>query len=203
MGNYSGIRFELDTRELQKLAPLLTGKELPKLVRAGLQYAAKSTPPAVGKNVAAHYGIGSRRVQQDVRGPYLTGTGEELEAKIYFSRRPATGMQFKPKESRSGVSFSFFKGEKTKVSQSFIQTVKNGRLPFKPNRTKLQKAQPGRKKPRYALKTIYGPSTGSMYLGQSRYGDEIREKVDERINEQFSKGVERRVKSMLRGYGFK
>jgi hypothetical protein len=203
MGNFTGIRFQLDTSELKKLAPLLKGKELPKLVRAGLQYAAKSTPPAVGRNVAAHYGIGSRRVQQDVRGPYVSGTGEEIEAKIYFSRRPATGMQFKPRESKSGVSFSFYKSEKTKVQGSFIQTVKNGRLPFKPDRTKLQKPQPGRKKPRYALKTIYGPSTGSMYLGQSKHGGEIRENVDKRINEQFNKGIERRVKSILRGYGFK
>ena len=108
MGKFTGVRFALDTQELEKFKPLLTGREFPKLGRAGLQYAAKSTPPAVGKNVAAHYGIGSRRVQADVRGPYLSGTGEEIEAKIYFSRRPATGMQFKPRESKSGVSFSFY-----------------------------------------------------------------------------------------------
>jgi hypothetical protein len=203
MGNYNAFKFELDTKELEKFKPLLTGKELFKLVDAGMRYASKSTGPAVGKQISQRYSIGSRRVQADVRGPFITSNAPEIESKLFFSRRPPTGMQYRPRQTKSGVDFRFFKREKTSIRGAFLQTVKGNRLPFKPDRSKLQKPQPGRNKPRFALKTIYGPSVGSMYLGDSRHGIEIRQRVDERINEQFTKGVERRVKSILRGYGFK
>lgn len=203
MSKFQPIRFQLDTKELDKLKPLLRGKELFKVMDAGLRYASKSTAPAVGRQISQRYSIGSRRVQADVRGPFITSNAPEIESKIFFSRRPPTGMQYAPRQTRSGVDFRFFKGEKTSIRGAFLQTVRGNRLPFKQDRTRLAKPEPGRKKPRYALKTIYGPSTGSMYLGQSKHGGEIRENVDKRINEQFNKGIERRVKSILRGYGFK
>jgi hypothetical protein len=51
------------------------------------------------------------------------------------------------------------------------------------------------------LRVEHGPSTGSLFLGQSQYGDAIRDEVLTRMNEQLMKGIERALDSAARGYG--
>lgn len=204
MGNSVRVGFSIDTSDLKKFKDLLNSKQFQAVAYGGMKYAAQSTPTSVGQNISRYYGIKSGRVKQDVRGPFIKSIGNEIEAELFFARRPATGMQFKPRASGlRGVSFRFYKSSDTTVRGAFFRDVKNGRFAFKADKSKRERSKDGRSKPRYALKMIYGPSTGSMYLGNSTFGDEIRTAVNTRIEEQFKKGVERKYKSILRGYGFK
>ena len=204
MGNQVRVGFSVDASDLKKFQSLVTSKQFQAVAYGGMKYAAQSTPASVAQNISRHYGISSGRVKQDVRGPFVKSIGNEIEAELFFARRPATGMQFKPRASGvRGVSFRFYKSSDTTVRGAFFRDVRNGRFAFKADKTKREQARDGRNKPRYALKMIHGPSTGSMYLGNSTFGDEIRTAVNTRINEQFNKGVERKYKSILRGYGFK
>lgn len=198
----SGFELELDTRDLEKLRPLVTRKQYQTVIRAGLTYAAKATPPAVAKGISGRYNITAKRVKADTRGPFLTGTGENLTAELYFARRPPTALSYgKPKQTSAGLSVPFFKGQKTSIRGGFTIVTRRGqRLPVKPDRSKTYGGDAGRKKPRRALKVIHGPSVGAIYRGQSRYGDQIRGEVDARIVEMFSKGVARRFDAMARGF---
>jgi hypothetical protein len=204
MGKFSrsGFDLQLDTSDLERIKGLVSRKQYETVVRAGLTYAAKATPPSVAKQVSSRYTITSRRVKDDTRGPYIRGTGDDLQAELYFARRPPTAMQFgRPRQSGSGLSVGFFKGEKTTVRGGFLKTTRRWQtLPFRPDRSKTYKGDAGRAKPRSGLSVIYGPSVGSVYRGQSRYGDQIRGDVGARISEMFTKGVNRRFEAMMRGF---
>ncbi len=198
----SGFELELDTTDLERIKGLVTRKQYETVARAGLTYAAKATPPAVARQIGSRYNLPSRRTKADTRGPYVTGTGDNLQAELYFARRPPTAMQFgKPRQTSAGLSVALFKGEKTTIRGGFLVTTRRGqRLPVKPDRSKTYKGDAGRAKPRSGLSVIYGPSVGSVYRGQSRYGDQIRGEVDARISEMFTKGVNRRFEAMMRGF---
>lgn len=204
MGNQVRVGISVDASDLKKFQSLVTSKQFRAVAYGGMKYAAQSTPASVAQNISRHYGISSGRVKQDVRGPFIKTIGDEIEAELFFARRPATGMQFKPRASGlNGIRFRFYKSSDTTVRGAFFRDVRNGRFAFKADKSKREQARDGRNKPRYALKMIHGPSTGSMFLGNSTFGEEIKTAVNTRINEQFNKGVERKYKSILRGYGFK
>ena len=46
---------------------------------------------------------------------------------------------------------------------------------------------------------VYGPSVGSMFLGNSAIGPQLRSDVEKRIQEQFIKGFQRVLDSAKRG----
>jgi hypothetical protein len=195
--NISGIK------ELSAMQQLLSPKAFDKTLRSGIRYAAKSVPPATGKAISARYTISSSRVKQATSPPLIRGEGEALEATLRFSRKPPTALQFKPRRRGPNLVHSLIKGQTTYTPHGFIGTANGQRLPLYPDRSKPYTPDlgTGRRTPRAALGVIHGPSIGSIFLGKSLYGEQIRSDVRGRIAEQFAKGVERQLKAATRGFG--
>ncbi len=53
------------------------------------------------------------------------------------------------------------------------------------------------------LKALYGPSVGSIFLGRSEVGEQLRSDVEQRVSQQFVTGFERALKADARGFGGK
>jgi hypothetical protein len=203
------IDFSIDTSDLDRIKDLVSPREFSKIQRQALGYAARSVTPAVGKGISSRYGIKSGRVKADVRGPFIKSNGIDHEADLYFSRRPPTGMQYAPREVAGGLSLGIFRGGRTQIRGGFIQTTRKGQqLTFKPaggsyggDTGGFMRAGERRNKPRRAIEVVHGPSTGSIFLGRSKFGDQIQNEVNARAGEQFEKGVVRAYEAMMRGFG--
>jgi hypothetical protein len=203
------IDFSIDTSDLDRIKSLVSPREFSKIQRQALGYAARSVTPAVGKGISSRYGIKSSRVKADVRGPFIKTNGIDHEADLYFSRRPPTGMQYSPNAVAGGLSLGIFRGGRTTVKGGFIQTTRKGQqLTFKPARGSyggdtggFMQAGERRNKPRRAIEVVHGPSTGAIFLGRSKFGDQIKNEVNARAGEQFEKGVVRAYEAMMRGFG--
>jgi hypothetical protein len=187
--------------QLQQMRQALEPKALDKAMRSALAYAAKAVPPAAGKAIASRYSIGSRRAQEDISRPYLTGLAE---ARISFSRRkPPTAMQYRVKATKTGVRYRLYKGADVEVPGGFFQTVRGRRMAVvsKPGSVYRQDLQTGRLKPRRGIDVIHGPSIGSIVLGKGRYSEPIQQEIGDRLLFQFGKGLERAMKARSRGFG--
>ena len=191
--------------QLQRMALMLDPDNFEKILYTGLDYAAKATPPAVAKAISSRYNITSSRVKEETSGPYVRGEGEDMVATLRFSRRPPTGMQYKPRMVGPNLQLRPYKGATTVVQHGFIGTMRGRQFTLRPDFRKLfgpdERADSGRRHPRFALDVVYGPSLGSIFLGQSAFGDEIRQEVNDRISEMFNKGVQRELDRQARGFG--
>lgn len=186
---------------LQKMQAFLSPDTFEKAKAAGVRYAAKATPPAVAKSVASRYNIKSARIKQDTKGPFIRND----EATLLFSRKPPTLLQygFTPGR-RGGAQRGLGQGlgwaaPNPAGKPASARILKAGTRITYPN-TFLAKGLPftrtgGR------LKVEHGPSIGSLFLGQSQFGNDIRVEVQTRINEQFIKGMQRALDSAARGFG--
>jgi hypothetical protein len=186
---------------LQKMQAFLSPETFEKAKAAGVRYAAKATPPAVAKSVTSRYGIKSARIKQDTKGPFI----RRDEATLVFSRKPPTLLQygFKPGR-RGGTQAGLGQGlgwaaPKPSGKPATARLLKAGTRITYPN-TFLAKGLPFTRTAR-GLSVEHGPSTGSLFLGRSEFGDAIRSEVQLRINEQFIKGMQRALDSAARGYG--
>jgi hypothetical protein len=195
------VDFQIDSSDLDRIKALVSPREFSKIQKQALGYAARSVTPAVGKGISSRYGIKSGRVKADVRGPFIKTNGIDHEADLYFSRRPPTGMQYAPREVGGGLSLGIFRGGRTQIRGGFIQTTRKGQqLTFKPARGSYG-GDGARNKPRRAIEVVHGPSTGAIFLGRSKFGDQIQNEVNARAGEQFEKGVVRAYEAMVRGFG--
>lgn len=184
---------------------------LAKAQKAGLSYAAKAVPPAVAKGVSAAYNIRSARIKQDISSVRFVDADQS--ATIRFSRRPPTLAQFNPKPGArghqrglgQGLGWSTAKPKgrpltalvvraqgRKRFAGAFLATGANG------NQLVLRRVGTG---PGGRLVALYGPSIGSIFLGRSAIGTELRATVQARIQEQFAKGFERSLSAAARGYG--
>lgn len=186
---------------LQRLQAVLSPAAFEKAKIAGVRYAAKATIPAVAKAVSSRYNIKSARVKQDTKGPFFRAD----EASLVFSRKPPTLLQygFKPGR-RGGLQKGLGQGRGWSAPLSSgkpasAQILRAGTRVSYPN-TFLAKGLPFTRTSR-KLRVEHGPSTGSLFLGQSQFGDAIRDEVLTRMNEQLMKGIERALDSAARGYG--
>jgi hypothetical protein len=59
----------------------------------------------------------------------------------------------------------------------------------------------GRKDSKGKIFTVYGPSVGSIFLGKGRYALELRAKAAQLINDEFTKGFQKKLDDIARGYG--
>jgi hypothetical protein len=204
-------RLDIDltgTEGLTRMRRILEPKLFEKALRGGVKYAADAVPPAVAKGITASYNIPSRRVKDDVLGTRFSGDGSS--ATIRFSRRPPTLTQFRPNPGRRGRQPGLGRGRGwgpakpagRPVTATIIKA--NGRQTFpgafvatgaNANRLVL------RRTPNDQLEGVYGPSIGSIFLGNSAIGTQLRADVKQRINEQYIKGVQRVLDSAARGYG--
>ena len=195
--NISGIE------ALSPMQQLANPARLEKVLRSSLAYASRSVPLAVGRAVSARYGITSTRVRQDSFPPVFSGSGEDFVATLRFSRRPPTGMQYRPREVGPNLRLGIFRrGQPTIVQHGFVGTMRGREATLKPDPSTAYgpDLQAGRARPRRGLDVVYGPSVGSAFLGQSTYGEEIRKEVSSRIQEQFEKGVDRALRAIERGH---
>ena len=193
---------------LTRMRRFLDPKLFDKAMAGGVRYASKAVPPAVAKGITASYNIPSRRVKEDISGIRFSGDG--TSATIRFSRRPPTLTQFRPNPGRRGRQPGLGRGRgwgpakpagrpvtatiiKAKGRQSFpgafVATGANA------NQLVLRRTRTDQ------LEGVYGPSIGSIFLGNSAIGPQLRSDVQQRINEQYIKGVQRVLDSAARGYG--
>ncbi|NBS68387.1 hypothetical protein EBT31_05665 [bacterium] len=186
---------------LQKMQAFLDSKTFEKAKAAGVRYAAKATPPAVAKSVTSRYNIKSARIKQDTKGPFIRND----EATLVFSRKPPTLLQYGFTPGRRGsVQKGLGQGlgwasPARPGKPASARLLKAGTRISYPN-TFLAKGLPFTRTSR-KLRVEHGPSTGSLFLGKSQFGNDIRAEVQIRMNEQFIKGMQRALDSAARGYG--
>ena len=185
--------------------------------KAAIRNAGKVAATAVAQQVVKYYNIKSARVKnaKTIRGPYFDNGG--LAAKLYFSRRPPSVLQYgardagqrghqrglgrgkgwAPADKRGkGLSVQVIKGGGRKdIRGAFMAQAKGGGFVVPP--------KPYIRKASGKLSFLYGPSIGSIYLGKSRRGDDIRAAVNQRINDAFVKGYDKELGRINRGYGGK
>ena len=125
-----------------------------------------------------------------------------------FSRRPPTLTQFKPKAGTRypqpglGQGKGWGKPAQPGKPISAVISRSRGRQTFNgaffaqglnANSLVLRKGSNGR------FYGVYGPSVGSMFIGASAIGPQLRENTEKRIQEQFIKGFQRVLDSAKRG----
>jgi hypothetical protein len=185
--------------------------------KAAIRSAGKVAATAVAQQVVKYYNIKSARVKREdvIRGPYFDNGGQS--ARLYFSRRPPSVLQYggrdagvrgyqkglgrgkgwaRPSTKGKGLSVQVIKGGGRKdIKAGFMARAKGGGfvIPPKP----LIRRRDGK------LAFLYGPSIGSIYLGRSIKGDDIRSAVNQRINDAFTKGYDKELGRINRGYGGK
>ena len=202
-------RLSLTLTGIDQLAPLqafLNPKLYDKALRGGITYASKAVPTAVSKGITSSYNFTAARVKKDISKTQFVDNGQT--ALIRFSRRAPTLTQFKPnpgkRNPQPGLGRGLGWGKPKKPGRPLTATISraNGRQPFvgafraqglNANSLVLRKDSSGR------FYGVYGPSIGSIFLGQSEIGTQLRSDVQLRINEQFIKGFQRVLDSASRG----
>ena len=175
--------------QLTAMQAFLSPATFERALKGGTQYAAKATPPAIAKAVGARYTWKAGDIKtKDIKGPRFTDGG--TTAILNLSRRPRTAAAFGGRQIKRGYSFAIFKGQRQTFTRGFLAQGKQGiQLPF---------YRVG--KDRYPIEVIHGPSLGSVFMGDSKFGDVMQKEVEARMAEQFIKGIERELARKQRGY---
>ena len=192
--------------QLSRLQAFLDPKLYDKARRGGISYASKAVPTAVSKGITSAYNLTASRVKKDISRTQFVDGGQT--ALIRFSRRPPTLTQFKPKAGtrnpQPGLGRGMGWGKPAQPGKpiSAVISRSRGRQTFtgaffaqglNANSLVLRKGSTGR------FYGVYGPSVGSMFLGASAIGPELRANTEKRIQEQFIKGFQRVLDSAKRG----
>ena len=175
--------------QLTAMQAFLSPATFERALKGGTQYAAKATPPAIAKAVGARYTWKAGDIKsKDIKGPRFTDGG--TTAILNLSRRPRTAAAFGGRQIKRGYSFAIFRGQRETFTRGFLAQGKQGiQLPF--NRLG---------KERYPIDVIHGPSLGSVFMGDSKFGAVMQKEVEARMSEQFIKGIERELARKRRGY---
>lgn len=199
MGNNLRLDVQITgAQDLLKMQHFLDSKLLEKATRGGIKYATSAAKVAIAKEVTARYSLKSARVKQDVGAPRFSGDG--TSATITVSRKPITALSYGARAVSDGVSLAIFRGPRSIDRTAFMQTTGGRLMPFRATSKRRYRGDSDRNKPRRGLDLVVGPSIGSIFAGDSRFGPELRAKVQIRINEQFIKGMQRVLDSAARGY---
>jgi hypothetical protein len=193
--------------QLQRMQAFLAPETFLKAQRGGISYALKAVSPAVAKGIGAAYNLKAARIKQDILSAKIDPGG--LSATVRFSRRPPTLAAFNPKPGKRGHQPGLGRG------MGWGKAKPQGK-PLTALVVKAQgrRAYPGaflatgasgnqlvlRRGPAGQLLAMHGPSIGSIFLGRSSIGPQLRMDVEARINEQFIKGFQRVLDSASRGF---
>jgi len=161
-------------------------KGIQKATKYGLGYASRAGKTEAAKQIRARYNISSARIKQDIAGPFVSP--DASEARLVFTRKPPSALQYGARDNGKGLTVSIFRGQRKPVSRGFL--LSSGSLQGKPFRRVTRARTP--------IDFVSGPSIGSIFAGQSQFGDQIRDQVSNRINEQFTKGFERKMSERTR-----
>lgn len=169
--------------ELARTLAKLSSHDIPKAVRAGVREAASKGRTTLAKSIGQRYFLSAARIKQDVPTARIAGDGQT--AVITTSRKPITAMQFKPRQTRRGLSMSIYRGQRSVVKSGFMAKG----LPFK-----------RRGKSRYPLDVIHGPSIHAIYTG-GKWSPALQARTELRIETVLVEEILRRIKAMGRGFG--
>ena len=193
--------------QLQRMQAFLAPETFLKAQRGGISYALKAVSPAVAKGIGAAYNLKAARIKDDILSAKIDPGG--LSATVRFSRRPPTLAAFNPKPGKRGHQPGLGRGMgwgKAKPQGKPLTAVTlraRGRTAF-PGAFMATGASGNmlvmRRDANGSLKAFHEPSIGSLFLGKSKIGPQLRMDVEARINEQFIKGFQRVLDSAARGF---
>ena len=206
----AGITLKIEgLSQLQKMLEFTDPKNFAKAQRAGIAKASKAVKTQVAKGIGERYNLKSARIKDDISDVTIASDG--LSASIRFSRRSPTLAQFGMKPGRRGgpqpglgmgmgwgrpkpagkpLSAMVIRSDGRKVyNGAFVFIGKNGNQVV------------GRKDKQGNIKSLYGASVGSIFLGKGRYALELQANAARLINDEFIKGFEKKLSDIARGYG--
>jgi hypothetical protein len=184
------VSVNIETQGLDAMQAILAPAQFRKNVTAGLRYAARGAKLTSAKEIGQRYAIAAARIKQDIRTPVVGNS----ELRIGFGKRAPTVRAFGARPlARGGFSFTIFRGERETRRKGFILPVGEG-VPV--IRLKGQFTRTGKPK----LATVYGPSIGGIFTGESRFGDTIRQATTQKLQTQFITGLQRELARIARGF---
>ena len=170
-------------KELSAALAKLGTQDIPKAIKAGVRDAARAGRTTLAQSIGQRYSLTAARIKQDVSQAQFLNGGQT--AIIRTSRKPITAMQFKPRETRTGLTMRIFRGERTVVKSGFIAKG----LPFR-----------RRGKARMPIDVIHGPSIHAIYTG-GKWAPALQGRTEVRIEDALEKGILRALGAMGRGFG--
>ena len=204
--------------QLQRMQRFLDPRNFDKAQRAGITRASQRVRSQAPKEIGQRYAIRSARIKEDISRASIAPDGGS--ATIKFARRkPPTLLQYSGTEgkratgqrglgrglgwsspARKGTPFkaTTFKPEGRREYRGvFVIPGANGnRVPVRQSGSQIN-PRTGRPK----LRAVYGPSIGSIFLGNSAAGVEIRANVEREVSQAFVQGFEKKLRDLARGYG--
>ena len=192
-------RIDLDVSGLSAMQALLNPVQYRKDIAAGLRYAIPTARRTAAKEIGTRYAIPAARIKQGIKKITYDDDGMS----IVFNRVPPTLRAYggRPVTSRTTASgtgvpirikYKVFKGKQQRRDNVFWLQVRGTSFPGIP----FKRIGPGVS----GIKALYGPSIGSIFVGKSKFGDQIRQATVDAIQVQFVKGVERAQSRRARGF---
>jgi hypothetical protein len=207
----AGITLKIEgLSQLQKMLEFTDPKTFAKANRAGIAKATGAIKTQVAKGIGEAYNLKAARIKQDISRAYIAPDG--LSATINFSRRrPPTLTQFGMKpgtrgSGQPGLGRGRGWGKPAKPGRPLTATIlrAEGRRAYRGafvalgnggNQVVFRKDGQGK------LHAVYGPSIGSIFLGEGRHSQRLQNDAARLINDEFRKGFEKRLNDIARGYG--
>ena len=207
----AGITLKIEgLSQLQKMLQFTDPKTFAKANRAGIAKATGAIKTQVAKGIGESYNLKAARIKQDISKAYIAPDG--LSATISFSRRrPPTLTQFGMKpgargSGQPGLGRGRGWGKPAKPGRPLTATIlrAEGRRAYRGafvalgnggNQVVFRKDSQGK------LHAVYGPSIGSIFLGEGRHSQRLQNDAARLINDEFRKGFEKKLNDIARGYG--
>ena len=204
----AGITLKLEgLDDLRKMLQFTDPKTFAKAQRAGLTKATGAIKTQVAKGIGERYNLKAARIKQDISRASIAPDG--TSATIRFGRTSPTLTQFgmKPgsrgKQPGLGRGLGWGKPVKPGRPLSAMVVRADGRKPYTGAFVYIGKGGNqlvGRKDSQGRIRTVYGPSIGSIFLGKGRYALELQIKAAQLINDEFIKGFQKKLDDIARGY---
>ncbi len=205
----AGITLKLEgLDDLRKMLQFTDPKTFAKAQRAGLTKATGAIKTQVAKGIGERYNLKAARIKQDISRASIAPDG--TSATIRFGRTSPTLTQFgmKPgsRGKQPGLGRGLGWGKPVKPGRPLTAMVvrADGRKPYTGAFVYIGKGGNqlvGRKDSQGRIRTVYGPSIGSIFLGKGRYALELQAKAAQLINAEFIKGFQKKLDDIARGYG--
>ena len=187
-------------KELSAALARLSSHDIPKAIKAGVRYAVRGGKTALAKQVSAITPIPSARIKD---GLFVEIDSGGQTARIHADSTPVSALRFKPRQTRTGLQLTLYKGEKTLIRSGFMQVNRaqrdRGKLPFQPHPTRPYSFDRTRNTPRKGMQFVFGLSIASIYLG-GKHSARLQAAVEQRVAEQLEKGIIRELGRMGRGF---
>ena len=206
----AGITLKIEgLSQLQKMLEFTDPKNFAKAQRAGVVKATGAIKTQVAKGIAERYNLKSARIKQDISRASIAADGSS--ATIRFARTSPTLTQFGMKpgtraSGQPGLGRGLGWGKPAKPGKPLTAVVlrADGRKAYTGAFVAIGKGGNQlvvRKDSKGKLRTVYGPSVGSIFLGKGRYALELQATAARLINDEFIKGFEKKLNDIARGYG--